>query len=102
MGPRGKMPRGDGRKAKNVGATLKRLLSYIGDGYRAHILVVLFCIVLSSLAGVAGSLFLQRLIDNYITPLLLSTGAPDFTPLLGAISAMAVIYVVGVLCKIAV
>ncbi len=96
MGPRGRMPRGDGRKAKNVGATMKRLLLYIGDGYRAHILVVLICIVLSSLAGVAGSLFLQKLIDNYITPMLLSTGAPDFAPLLGAIGTMAVIYVVGV------
>ncbi len=30
MGPGGRMPRGDGRKAKNVGKTLKRILSYVG------------------------------------------------------------------------
>lgn len=95
MGPKGRMPRGDGRKAKNVGATLKRLLSYITDGYRYHFIFVLVCIVISSLAGVIGSLFIQNLIDNYIEPMLLIDGIPDFTPLLKAITVMGAIYLVG-------
>lgn len=90
----GKMPRGDGRKAKNVGKTLKRILSYMGR-YKFHMTAVFVCIILNSLAGVAGLLFLQTLIDSYITPMLMSVGAPDFTPLLQAISMMAVIYLVG-------
>ena len=100
MGPGGKMPRGDGRKAKNVGKTLKRILSYVGKEYKLHIIVVFICIILGSLAGVAGSLFLQRLIDDYITPmLLLYTDTPDYTPLIKAISAMGVIYLAGVLAN---
>ena len=99
MGPGGRMPRGDGRKAKNVGKTLKRILSYVGKEYKFHIIVVFICIIIGSLAGVAGSLFIQRLIDDYITPMLLSTGAPDYTPLIGAISIMAVIYLAGVLAN---
>ena len=99
MGPGGRMPRGDGRKAKNVGKTLKRILSYVGKEYKFHIIVVFICIIIGSLAGVAGSLFIQRLIDDYITPMLLSTGAPDYTPLIGAISIMAVIYLAGALAN---
>ncbi len=99
MGPGGRMPRGDGRKAKNVGKTLKRILSYVGMGYKFHIVVVFVCIILGSLAGVAGSLFLQRLIDDYITPMLLSPGTPDFGPLISAITIMGVIYLAGVLAN---
>ena len=95
MAPGGRMPKGDGRKAKNVGKTLKRILSYVTKEYKFHVLVVFICIVISTLAGVAGSLFLQRLIDNYITPLLLSVGTPDFTPLVKAIATMGTIYFAG-------
>ena len=95
MAPGGRMPRGDGRKAKNVGKTLKRILSYVGKEYKLLVIVVFVCIIISTLAGVAGSLFLQRLIDDYITPLLLSTGAADFTPLIKAIATMGIIYFVG-------
>ncbi len=96
MGPRGSMPKGNGRKAKNVGKTLKRILSYVGNGYKLHITVVFTCLLLSALAGVAGSLFLQTLIDDYITPMLVSTGMPNYGPLLGAIATMGSIYLVGV------
>ena len=48
MGPRGRMPRGDGRKAKNVGKTLKRILSYVGKDYKFHIMIVFICIILYS------------------------------------------------------
>lgn len=98
MGPGGRMPRGDGRKAKNVGKTLKRILSYVGKEYKFHIIVVFICIIIGSLAGVAGSLFLQRLIDDYITPML-SSNVSDYTPLIKAISVMGVIYLAGVLAN---
>ena len=59
-------------------------------------IIVFVCIILSSIASVAGSLFLQTLIDNYITPLL-ETENPVFTGLIKAIGVMAVIYIVGII-----
>ena len=96
MGPKGRMPKGDGRKAKNVGKTLKRILSYVSREYKFHITLVFVCLLLSALAGVAGSMFLQTLIDDYINPLL-NSGVIDYTPLLTAILFMGGIYVIGVI-----
>ena len=51
--------------------TLKRLLSYVLKNYKKQFIFVFVCIIISSIASVAGSLFLQTLIDDYITPFLL-------------------------------
>lgn len=67
-----------GKKAKNQGKTIRRILSYISGGYRVRLVVVLCCILLSALANVIGSMFLQTLIDDYITPLL-GMNHPVFT-----------------------
>ena len=74
-------------------AALRRLLAY-GKEYRGTLAVVVVCIVFSAVAGAASSLFLQTLIDNYITPLL-QEAEPVFTGLLRILSVMAVIYLVG-------
>ena len=84
-----------GKKAKNQGKTIRRILSYISGGYRVRLVVVLCCILLSALANVIGSMFLQTLIDDYITPLL-GMNHPVFTGLLHAILVMGLIYLVGV------
>ena len=55
-------------KPKNAAATLKRVFSYMSKYAPLLVLVVIF-IICSSLAGIIGNSFLQRLIDNYITPL---------------------------------
>lgn len=75
--------------------TIKRLLSYFKD-YKLQIFIVLVCIVISSLASVAGSLFLRTLIDDYIEPLLLEAN-PVFDKLLRAIFMMGGIYLTGIL-----
>lgn len=87
-------PRVIGKVGKPDKATVKRLLGYIFKDYKFHFVLVIICIICNSLAGVAGSLFLQTLIDKYITPLV-GTVAPDFTPLFKALCVMAVIYLVG-------
>ena len=94
-GPRG--PRGmrKGPKAKNPMKTLKRIFAIIVKGYPIQCVLVIIGIVVGVLANVYGSLFLQSLIDDYITPLV-GSSAPDFTPLLKALATMAVIYLVGV------
>ena len=84
------------KTVKNKKQTAKRLLKYITKSYKKHLTVVFICIILSSIAGVAGSMFLGTLIDNYITPLLLETN-PVFTGLLKAILIMALVYLTGVL-----
>lgn len=75
--------------------TIKRLMSYVTGQYKAQFALVIVCILISSLAGVAGSLFLKTLIDDYIAPLLLQEN-PVFTGLLQAILIMAGIYLAGV------
>ncbi len=76
--------------------TFKRLLSYITKNYKKQFIAVFVCIILSSTASVLGSLFLQVLIDDYITPLL-SQASPVFTGLLKSICIMAFIYVIGII-----
>ena len=76
--------------------TIKRIMKYITSEYKKELIIVFVCIILSSIASVAGSLFLQTLIDSYITPLL-ETENPIFTGLIKAIGVMAVIYIVGII-----
>ncbi len=83
-----------GPKAKNPMKTLKRIFDIIIKGYPIQSILVIVGIVVGVLANVYGSLFLQRLIDDYITPLI-GSQTPDFTPLLKALTSMALIYLVG-------
>lgn len=78
---------------------LKRLLGYIGRDYKFQMILVLVCILISSVTGVIASLFLQTLIDDYITPLL-SSASPDYGPLLQTLLKMAAIYLAGVLATL--
>ena len=100
MGP-GRMPRNlpkgyEERGRKINGDTVKRLLSYLNGAYKIQFLLVLFCIIISAVAGVIGSLFLKTLIDSYITPLL-KQAHPVFDGLAKAVLVMAGIYLLGIL-----
>lgn len=86
--------KGPKRLPKVKKETITRLLSYLKE-YKVQFTFVLVCITISALVGVAGSMFLQTLIDDYIAPLLLED-APVFTQLLKAIITMAGIYLIGV------
>lgn len=81
---------------KNTLKIFKRLLGYISRSYKKQLVLVAICIVISSVATVSGALFLQKLIDNYITPLLTETN-PVFTGLLRAIGMLAIIYIAGII-----
>ena len=73
------MPRiqlkGDGRKARAPKETLGRLLGYMAP-YKWTLALVLVCILVTSVATVAGSKSLQYVVDDYIRPLL-QMDAPD-------------------------
>ena len=76
--------------------TIKRLFSYITGPYKVLLGIVFLCIVISAVAGVLGSLFLQILIDDNIAPMI-ENSSTDYTPLLQSIIIMASIYLAGII-----
>jgi ATP-binding cassette subfamily B multidrug efflux pump len=84
------------RQAANPLRTLKRLLATMFGDYKLQLFIVLIMILLSAFANVRGSLFLQVVIDEHITPLL-GQSNPNFSSLLTAIFQMAFIYLTGIL-----
>ncbi len=84
----------NGRGSKNPGKTLMRLLSYVWNYYKVECVFVAIGIAVSSLAAVAGNLFIKNLIDDYIMPFL-SENNPSFAPLVRALLIMAGIYYIG-------
>ncbi|MBQ2931805.1 MAG: ABC transporter ATP-binding protein [Clostridia bacterium] len=84
------------KRPKDTKGTLSRLLSYIFGSYRLHLAAVLIFIIISSVTGVRGSMFVRTVLDNYVTPML-KTGSRDFSPLFLAVLQMLGIYVAGVL-----
>ena len=74
---------------------VKRLLSYIFKDYKKEFILVIICILLSSLASVSSSLFIEILIDDYIEPMI-GVENPIWTGLFKAIGIMASIYLIGV------
>ncbi|MGM0213955.1 ABC transporter ATP-binding protein [Enterococcus sp. AZ109] len=75
--------------------TLKRLLKIMLEKYKLQLFIVFVAILVSAFANVRGSLFLQVVIDDYITPML-GQSNPDFSGLLKAIMTMGLIYAVGI------
>lgn len=72
-----------------------RLLKFVFSRYGFQYIIVLICILLSVLCSLQGTKFMQSLIDDYIVPML-NSSTPDYGPLLGAISKVAVFYALGV------
>ena len=81
-GPRG--ARGPRPKVENPGKLLKRIMDEVFRNYLPHCILVLVCIVVSALANVQASLFLQTLMDDYIVPMTRQQN-PSFAPLAGAL-----------------
>lgn len=89
----GRMPKG--KKIENPGKVFKRLMGYVAKSYAPHLIIVAVLILVSVLANVQGTMFIQRLIDDYITPMLTSD-VQDFQPLAMAILRVAGFYAIGV------
>ena len=87
--------RGDGRMAKSPKKTMMRLLGYLKK-YTPVLLIVLVCIILSSLAQTIGSRSLGTLVDEYILPMV-AAGSQDFGPMAGFLMKIAAIFGVGIL-----
>ncbi len=95
-GPGRKGPAGPRPKIENPGKLFVRLLKYVMQKYTFHCIVVFVCIIVSVLANVQGTMFIQTLIDDFIEPLSQSAD-PDFGPLAQKIAQIAAFYAIGVL-----
>lgn len=84
------------QKEVNKQDTLRRVLAYVFSNYKWHFLLVLLLILVTALCMVRFSLFMQTLIDSYITPLLAAQN-PDYSGLARAIFRLILVGIVGVL-----
>ena len=87
-----------GKGPENPGKLLKRLMGMLMKHYGVAIIIVAICIIINVLANVQGTMFMQRLIDDYITPLLKSE-TKNYTPLLHAIGRVACFYGIGIIAS---
>ena len=94
-GPNKRVPRGMKPTVKNPGKILKRLMGYVFRFYKVPMITVFVCIIISVLANLQGTMFLQVLIDDYIKPML-ENSSTDFEPLMWAILRTAGYYAIGI------
>ncbi len=85
---------GGGGRANDMWGTTKRLLKYLGE-YKIRFAIVVGCIIFSAIVTAWASLFIQTLIDDYITPLL-GMNDPDFHGLVLFLIRMAILFAFGV------
>lgn len=86
------------QKPKNAFGAFKRILSYMAE-YKALLLLVVVFIICSSLANVIGTSFLQKIIDNYLTPLIKDSGNAElYRGFMAVLGQMMLVYVIGALC----
>ena len=83
---------------KEMSHMLGRVVGYMTRYYKWPFLIVVLCILGSSLVTRRGTLFMQTLIDDYILPLT-QASSPDYGPLAHALTVMACIYAVGIICS---
>lgn len=84
-----------GKTSTSPWKLLKRLMGILMKHYGVQIIFVAICIVITVLANVQGTMFIQRLIDDYIVPML-KAETPDFQPLLHAMLRVALFYAIGI------
>ena len=86
-------------KPKVTGGTIKtakRLLRYVTRTYKIQFILVIFCILVSSIASISVSLSLRFLLDDYIIPLI-GQQNPDYSELYFALTVLGTIFLCGVI-----
>ena len=79
---------------------LNRVLGYMLHNYKYRFILVILCIILSAIATVVGATFPQKLVDNYITPMMQS-GSRDFSGLAHDLIQLVCVMAVGVVAAFA-
>ncbi len=92
MHMRGRMPTTGIKKG-----TFGRLLKYVGKNYTLELIIVVICIILSSISSVIATMFMQRLIDECIVVGVFQGLDAVWEQLIEIITTMASIYLVGII-----
>ncbi len=92
------VPPGKELDFKGSGKSILRVFKFLAERYKFRMILVLVCIFVTVYASLQGTMFLQSLIDDYITPMI-ETGSTDFSALLAAILRVACFYLLGILAS---
>ena len=79
-----------GGKPKMSGDQMKvlgRVMKYMLKNYKFSFIIVVACILIQAVTTLAGMMFMQSLVDDYITPML-KTSSHDFSPLAKALGGL--------------
>lgn len=87
-------------QGKNPMEALGRLIRYILKEYKLACITVVVSILISALAILSISMFMQKLIDVYIEPMM-KQSSPDYGPLAHRMLGLGLILVLGIICAYA-
>ena len=95
-----------GGRGNNFGAkmtkegwkAIRRVFAYVFKSYKWSFLVVLGCILVTSVTTLTSTLFTKSLIDDYVTPMVVSHSS-DYAPLAQALLRLAAVLAVGIICS---
>ncbi len=97
-GRTGQRPDAKGQAPLKKG-TFGRLVKYLFAHYRGPLIVVCICIILAGVSQTIATMFLQKLIDECITPGITSGLSEVWSKMLSIIFTMAAIYVSGIIAS---
>ncbi len=80
-------------KPKDAGKTIKRIFTYL-KASKWYLILVIFFVIISASAQVAGTYFLKPLINDHIIPLI-GKNNPDLSGFIRTLVIMGVIYLLG-------
>jgi ATP-binding cassette subfamily B multidrug efflux pump len=89
-------------KLDHPGRIFKRTMKYVLKNYAVAYAAVVVCIFVTVVASIKGTMFMQTLIDDYITPLTKAVkagGTADFSGLSKAIGTIMIYYGCGILAS---
>ena len=99
FGPQRERPQaGFQRASKEQRDVLLRMTAFVWHHYRWLMVVVLACVVVSSLTSLVSSLFTKTLIDDYIVPLTMADN-PEYASLAQTLFKLGLILLLGTVCS---
>ena len=90
----------DQKKSSFSLKVLGRVIRYMLHYYKIPFILVVACIVISAVATVIAATFPQRLVDDYITPMLAS-GSRDFSGLASDLISLVTVMAIGIVAAFA-
>jgi ATP-binding cassette subfamily B protein len=90
-------PRRGFAKPKNAKGTIKRIIGYMGK-FKALWLLVLICVLISSLTGVVGAYLIKPALNNYIIPMI-GSGNPDFSGFARLLAGVLAMFLLGTIAS---